>query len=56
MSKAKSPAVLPYAGTRVRKIEYVGYTAGMLGYQIQNTLMGIYLLMFMTNILNICLK
>ena len=53
MSKAKIPAVLPYAGTRVRKIEYVGYTAGMLGYQIQNTLMGIYLLMFMTNILNI---
>ena len=49
----KKDITLPYAGTKVRKIEYVGYTAGMLGYQIQNTLMGIYLLMFMTNILEI---
>ncbi len=53
MSKQRGPIQLPYAGTKVRKIEYVGYTTGMIGYQIQNTLMGIYLLMFMTNILQI---
>lgn len=53
MMKSKGPIQLPYAGTKVRKIEYVGYATGMIGYQIQNTLMGIYLLMFMTNILQI---
>lgn len=53
MSKPKKAIQLPFAGTKVRKVEYVGYTAGMIGYQIQNTLMGIYLLMFMTNILQI---
>lgn len=53
MMKSNTSIQLPYAGTKVRKIEYVGYTAGMIGYQIQNTLMGIYLLMFMTNILQI---
>ena len=53
MKNSEAPVRLPYAGTRVRKVEYVGYTLGMIGYQIQNTLMGIYLLMFMTNILQI---
>lgn len=53
MTKVKKQIKLPYAGTKVRKIEYVGYAAGMIGYQIQNTLMGIYLLMFMTTVLQI---
>ena len=53
MAKSKEAVRLPYAGTKVRKIEYVGYSLGMIGYQVQNTLMGIYLLMFMTNILQI---
>lgn len=53
MAKSKEAVQLPYAGTKVRKIEYVGYSLGMIGYQVQNTLMGIYLLMFMTNILQI---
>ena len=53
MAKEKKLVHLPYAGTKVRKIEYFGYATGMIGYQIQNTLMGIYLLMFMTTILKI---
>lgn len=53
MTKVKKQIKLPYSGTKVRKIEYVGYAAGMIGYQIQNTLMGIYLLMFMTTVLQI---
>lgn len=53
MKNGKAPVRLPFSGTKVRKVEYVGYTLGMIGYQIQNTLMGIYLLMFMTNILQI---
>lgn len=51
MAKNKEAIRFPYAGTKVRAIEYVGYSPGMIGYQVQNTLMGIYLLMFMTNIL-----
>ncbi len=44
---------LQYSGTKVRRVEYFGYSVGMIGYQIQNTLMGIYLLMYMTTILQI---
>lgn len=40
-------------GTPVRKVEYVGYAMGMIGYQLQATIVSIYLLMFMTNILEI---
>ncbi len=52
MAKPDTTA-LRHAGTPVRKIEYVGYALGMMGYQVQNTVLNMYLLLYLTNVLQI---
>ena len=53
MATPNANTALRHAGTPVRKIEYVGYALGMMGYQVQNTVLNMYLLLYLTNVLQI---